>query len=156
MNDNDLQAIRDFVAQPHSDTGWVVFAQTAVPALLAERDALAAEVRTLRAQLDAVPYAQLYRAWHNDDNGYIVADANAIAVWLAKWKLSQPADDTPTPDAPPTAEELAQEAAYYAALAAQQQEQDSVLGNAYIGDASGDVDDDGGYCGPTLGKYGDW
>ena len=54
MSDNDLQAIRDFAAQPHSDTGWVVFAQTAVPALLAERDALAAEVATLRAQLAGV------------------------------------------------------------------------------------------------------
>ena len=67
-------------------------------------------------------------------------------------------DDTPTPDAPPTAEELAQEAAYYAALDAQQQREalSDAMWAALITPDAGDVDDDGGYCGPTCGKYGNW
>ena len=60
-------------------------------------------------------------------------------------------DDTPTPDEPPTAEELAQKAAYYAALVAQQQRE-----HAEPQPVAGDVDDDGGYCGPTCGSRGNW
>ena len=101
------------------DAAFIAAARTAVPALLTERDALAAEVQQLRAQLDDAKFAV----------------AGLTDVWMTH--VYKPVvDDTPTPDAPPTAAELAQ---------------------AQLRDAvAGDVDDDGGYCGPTLGKYGNW
>lgn len=43
------------------------------------------------AELAAIPYRQLYDVWHSGDDGYIIKDAEDVAVWLAKWKLKQPA-----------------------------------------------------------------
>jgi len=55
----------------------------------------------------------------------------------------------------PTAEELAQEAAYYAHLEAQQQATDNLM--RQLSEAVGDDDgDDMGYCGPTCGRFGNW
>jgi hypothetical protein len=43
----------------------------------------------LEAELAAIPYRQIYDMWHSGDEGYIIADANDVAVWLAKWNLKQ-------------------------------------------------------------------
>jgi len=48
----------------------------------------------------------------------------------------------------PTAEELAQEVAYYASL----EQADAAAEPEF----TGDDDDDQGYCGPTCGRFGDW
>lgn len=136
------------------DAAFIAASRTAVPALLAERDALAAEVQQLRAQLageralmNMVPgYVQYLAKWRVGDGSFLLFN---------EW-VNQQIDDTPAPAAPPTAEELAQEAAYYAALAAQQQREhatDALM--AQLREAvAGDVDDDGGYCGPTCGSIG--
>lgn len=52
----------------------------------------------------------------------------------------------------PTAEELAQEAAYYASL----EQADADAEQAYAELVGDDDGDDMGYCGPTCGKFGDW
>ena len=49
----------------------------------------------------------------------------------------------------PTPEEQAQEAAYYAHLEAQMAAPAAVV-------TPDDYDDDGGYCGPTCGRFGNW
>ena len=55
-------------------------------------------------------------------------------------------------DEQPTPEEQAQEAAYYAHLEAQMKQAVVVPDPVNFVDD----DDDGGYCGPTCGKYGNW
>ena len=94
MNDNDLQAIRDFVAKPHSDTGWVVFAQTAVPALLAEVDALAAELRKVRSDYDydvyaAKKYAAEDRTIAADELRKANAERDALAAEVAALRAQE-------------------------------------------------------------------
>lgn len=62
------------------DAAFIAAARTAVPALLTERDALAAEVQQLRAQLDAVPVTSIKKVFRAAElDGYTNSD---VEDWL--------------------------------------------------------------------------
>lgn len=85
-------------------------------------------------------------------------DSRSMSLALDRYLTTPPdlVDDEYTADTDmPTAEELAQEAAYYAHLEAQQQATDNLM--RQLSEAVGDDDgDDMGYCGPTCGRFGNW
>lgn len=78
---------------------------------------------------------------------YEKADDEPEDICPACWEAHLREVDAPTPA------ELAAEAAYYAHL--ESLFTATAVPAEYITEDAGD-DDDGGYCGPTCGKYGNW
>ncbi len=92
MKDEQLAGLERLAKyQERTDSKIVPLTAEIVLQFVADYRSLRQRAEAAEAELAAIPYRQLYDAWHSGDDGYIIRDAEDVAVWLAQWKLKQPA-----------------------------------------------------------------